>query len=82
MIAPTLQQARGFRSDMPIRRIGQVAPAVHLLTDRIDGGEVISLGFGREPFALVEYQFAPFRFAFTLAWFRYGVKNSAVRRLV
>lgn len=55
VVPPMLEEARGFRRDLPIAGIGKGAPAVDMPAELInDGGRVVLLGLRRKAFALVE----------------------------
>ncbi|OIQ75871.1 hypothetical protein GALL_424590 [mine drainage metagenome] len=78
MMAPVLQQARGFRRDAPCGR-RQQSPLVHFLAHRVDdGGVVVLLRLGGQPLSLVEYQRGLIPAATLLA--RLGNRGDEVRR--
>jgi len=59
VMPPVLEQARGFRRYLPLTRILEIPPLVHLTAEFInDGSGVILLFRSREPFALVENECA------------------------
>ena len=43
VVPPVLEQARRFRSNLPLARVRQVAPAVNLLTNPVDDGRQVVL---------------------------------------
>ncbi len=55
VMPPMLQQASGFRCDLPFIRIRPGPPAVNLLANRVDDrSRIVLLILRREPLALVE----------------------------
>ena len=55
MVPPVLEQARGFRADLPLVGVRQGPPHIHVLTHFIDdGGRIVLLFLGGEAFPLVE----------------------------
>ena len=82
VVPPVLEQAGGFRGDLPLARIGQGTPSVHVAAHLVDdGGGIVLLLLGREALALVEDHLV----LLARAFFRFfglgmGVMNSARRR--
>ena len=55
--SPVLQKSCGFRGDVPLGWVGDLAPKVHESADLVDrGGRFVRLGFRGESVAFVEGQ--------------------------
>lgn len=55
---PMLEKSRGFRCDLPLARVREIPPSVHVAADLIDNRcRVILLFFCRAPTAFVEDEF-------------------------
>ena len=57
VMPPVLEEARRLRRHLPLVRIGQGTPRVHVAADLVDDrGRVVLLLLGRKPLAFVEYE--------------------------
>ena len=78
-IAPMQKKPGGFRGNLPLARIGQCPPRVHVASDFVDGrSRIVLLLLARKPFAFVEYDFL-LRAGLVFLGLRNGVTNLALR---
>ena len=81
VMAPMLQKARGIRCDLPVVRIRQISPLIHLEAKLVDDGSlVILLLFGRNAFAFIENEVTLIPRPLRFLGLGMGVMNSARRR--
>ena len=53
-----LEKPGGFRGNLPLTRIGQCPPRIHVASNLVDGrSRIVLLLLARKPFAFVEYDF-------------------------
>ena len=57
MVPPVMQKARGFRSNLPVTRIRQLPPSVHMTAKLIyNRSRIVLLFFFGKPFSFIKYE--------------------------
>ena len=71
VVPPMLEQACRFRADLPLGRVGQGPPRIHVLAHFIDdGGRIVLLFLGGESLPLVKHHLGLLPGLFPLLWLR------------